>query len=272
MQVKYLYINNYQYRIEYIPYNQNSLTDNYQSQFVMLRHFNYMNDIVSDDNIYFIEKSIFEKYQSYLLNNPTNQQNKNENNIIGFPSNQDNMFYSTSYKLFNDEMIDIDITDNLMVYDIYEKTIDENDPEKYIFNCANIKCDKINIYHPQIHLTRNFIVHIENVINNIHFHYFCRTINELYKEHETNNSDIINDKLKYLQNKYSLIRYYNSETEHRNNHNIYSEHVTCFIPNIKELFDRIIIDKDNYDYKLYFKENLYKSMNEHVFGKYSSSN
>ncbi len=255
MQVKYLYINNYQYRIEYIPYNENSLTDNETKSFVMLRNFSFMNNVAIDNNIYFIERDIFDKYKHQLK--------FNENNILVFPSNQDNMFYSTDYKLFNDELTDQDLylenkdnenspLDGLMVYSIYKKHIDG---DKYYFTEDKIKCNKVNIYHPQIHNTRNFIIHIENVINNIHFHYYCRTMNSLFTEYQYKNE------YDYLQLKDTIKKTYNSNTEYRNNHNIYSEYVTCYIPDINELFDRNYVFNEEigdyeYDYDWYYQENL----------------
>ena len=217
---QYLNVSNYKYCAEFIPYEEQGV-NKYSAQFVMLRNFKLLNDIAVDDNIYFIEKKLFNKYQNVLSK-------KLENNILVFPTNTSGMSYSQFYNIFNDTFIDDDLLKNLSVYNIYKKEI-KND--KYIFTEKFIKCNAIRIYHPHTCHDHNLIIHIENIINNIHVHYICNTYNNF------NN---------------------NSITEFRYDNNIYSEFITCYIPDIKDLFDRIFINGTNgtYDYETYFKENL----------------
>ena len=228
MKIQYLNINEYKYRIEYIPYEESILMNqNKEQKFVMIRNFSLMNNIVADDNIYFIERSIFDKYKLSLIN-------KEENQEIVFPSNKDTMYYSSEYHIFNDSYIDNDIVNEIGVYDLLYKTkVENSDREKYDFTPKSIPCDLIKIYHPSIKTKQNLIVHIENVINNIHFHYICNTY------------------LWYYQNDM-----YESSEEYRYENNIYSEYIKCYIPSIRRLFDRIILNNDEYDYEWYFKENL----------------
>ena len=232
MKIEYLNINEYTYRIEYIPYSEFGLLEDNHKNFVMLRNFRLINNIATDDNIYFIERNIFETYKNKLAtSNP-----KDIIDEIVFPSNKDTMYYSPSYNIFNDTYIDDDIINELAVYDILEKTINPND-NTCTFTRADIPCDLVKIYHPVTKVNQNFIIHIENFINNIHFHYLCQTKQWYYNQ---NNE----------------IEYYGSDTEYRYKNNIYSEYIKCYIPSIEKLFDRQLIDKDTYDYKLYFKEDL----------------
>ena len=238
MKTQYLNINEYKYKVDYITYDECNSLEKKQQQYIMLRNFSITNNVVVDDNIYFIEKSLFEQYKENCLIN------HNENKYLIFPSNKDTMYYSSEYHIFNDTYIDDDLINGTAVYELYEKKtkivnnkieIDSLDKD------SKINCDLIKIYHPSIKSKENLIIHIENIINNIHFHYLC-TKYQWYYNPENNNID----------NQYN----YNSIEEIRYSNNIYSEYIKCYIPSIKELFDRIIIDKDKYDYKWYFKENL----------------
>lgn len=232
MKIEYLNINEYTYRIEYIPYSEFGLLEDNHKNFVMLRNFRLINNIATDDNIYFIERNIFETYKNKLAtSNP-----KDIIDEIVFPSNKDTMYYSPSYNIFNDTYIDDDIINELAVYDILEKTINPDD-NTCTFTRADIPCDLVKIYHPVTKVNQNFIIHIENFINNIHFHYLCQTKQWYYNQN-------------------SETKYYSSDTEYRYKNNIYSEYIKCYIPSIEKLFDRQLIDKDTYDYKLYFKEDL----------------
>lgn len=205
----------------------------------MLRNFIFMNNVVTDDNIYFIENDIFEKYVKNCL---LKEGKDNKNKYLIFPSNKDTMYYSSEYHIFNDTYIDDDLINRNSIYNILEKTkiYDETTNKTYYkFEHNPINCDLVRIYHPSIKSKENLIIHIENVINNIHFHYLCKNY-QWYFSPENNQSS----------NKY------NSNSEYKFENNIYSEYIKCYIPSIRELFDRIIIGKDQYDYKWYFNENL----------------
>lgn len=233
MQVKYLNINKYKYKVEYIPFEECNSIDARQQKFVMLRNFTLLNNIVADDNIYFIEQSIYEQYKESLID-------KSENKFLVFPSNKDTMYYSSEYHIFNDTYIDNDLITGTGIYEILEKKTEIKDNETfYKFEQNPINCDLIKIYHPSIKSKQNLIIHIENVINNIHFHYLC-TKYQWY----------------YLPENNTINKQYGSDDEYKYENNIYSEYIKCYIPSIRELFDRIILDKDIYDYKWYFKENL----------------
>ena len=139
-------------KLEYYckAYDEEFVTNKVSAKFVMLRNFKIMNDIVVDDNIYFIEKDLFDKYKEALIN-------KKDNDILVFPTNTEGMHYSKSFNNFNDTFLEEDLTKNLLVYNIYEKTINEG---KYEFNLKSIKCNTIKIYHPHIKTDNKLIVHI----------------------------------------------------------------------------------------------------------------
>ena len=128
---QYLNIGKYKYCVEFISYDEEFVTNKVSAKFVMLRNFKIMNDIVVDDNIYFIEKDLFDKYKEALIN-------KKDNDILVFPTNTEGMHYSKSFNNFNDTFLEEDLTKNLLVYNIYEKTINEG---KYEFNLKSIKCN-----------------------------------------------------------------------------------------------------------------------------------
>ena len=77
MKIQYVNINEYKYRIEYIPYDECG-DEKYSSEFVMLRNFTLINNIVTDNNIYFIESDIYNEYKEKLKYDE-------DNDIIVFP-------------------------------------------------------------------------------------------------------------------------------------------------------------------------------------------
>ena len=224
MKIQYVNINEYKYRIEYIPYDECG-DEKYSSEFVMLRNFTLINNIVTDNNIYFIESDVYDEYKESL-------RQRSENTSIVFPSNKNTMYYSSTYNIFNDTYIDNDILSDIVKYDILKKRNDDENNKIY-FDKAKIKCDLVKIYHPINKTHQNLIIHIENIINNIHFHYLCK-LNKYFYDHNL----------------------YNSYDEYRFENNIYSEYIKCYIPDVNELFDRKIIGINEYEYDLYFKEDM----------------
>ena len=86
-------------------------------------------------------------------------------------------------------------------------------------NIAKIKCDKLHIYNPLMENNIDNIIHIDNYINNINFHYFCGNLNKLKR---------------------------NSENMFELNHNTYTEFYEAYIPSTNFLFSG----------KIYFNEDL----------------
>jgi hypothetical protein len=231
MQRSVININEYRYLIEYYDANTDMKNNQYMSEFVILRNYNIVNNLIHDNDIYFIEKQYLNEYIDELRNNDGLY-----GDSIVFPVTSSVInSYSNSYVKFNDNInlkskeniykITYDSNDNeILEYgsDIYELYGIEN---KKLIKNKKIKCDKIRIYHPMIKKNLNAIIDISNYINNIHFHYICRPIN------------------KYLTN---------SETEIHFNNTIYSEFVEIYFPNMNDLFG---LDKGG-NYNVYYNEDF----------------
>ena len=91
-------IGQYKYLVEYFDSNFDNLDNQYYAEFVMLRNFTIMNNIIYDNDIYIIERKYFDEYINELHNN-----GKDYGNILAFPiTNLKVNSYSNSYKKFND--------------------------------------------------------------------------------------------------------------------------------------------------------------------------
>ena len=62
MQRQLYNIGGYQYVVDIYDVNNDLARNSYKRKFVMLRNFTLVNDIITDNDIYFIEKSIFDKF------------------------------------------------------------------------------------------------------------------------------------------------------------------------------------------------------------------
>lgn len=186
-----LTISNYEYIIDSYNYENDNIE--YYNKFVFIRSFDYINNIAQDTDIYIIEKDIYDKYIN------------EEYNLIFPISNTKNTGYTNNGVNFSDSFNK----------NFYYEFFDNNGVE------TSLRCNKIRIYHPNNKVILNGIVHVENYINGIHFHYFCQDYNLIYN---------------------------NSKTEFIVNHNIYSEYIEFYIPDIDYLFD------DNI--KLYYIEDI----------------
>lgn len=225
-------IGQYKYLVEYFDSNFDNLDNQYYAEFVMLRNFTIMNNIIYDNDIYIIERKYFDEYINELRNN-----GKDYGNILTFPiTNLKVNSYSNSYKKFNDifNIYHNDINESLFtikdndikysnnVYEIYN--IEKQDNKKTLKNSL-IRCDKIRVYHPLTKKNLDMIVDICNYINGINFHYLCKPIN-------------------YYQTK--------TDTEIKMNNETYSEYVEIYYPNVDELFK---LDEDG-NYINYYKEDF----------------
>lgn len=219
-----LNIGSYKYLIEH--YNADDLKNyQYTAEFVMVRNYIIMNNIIYDTDIYIFEKSHLAEYIEEL------KSNINHGVKLAFPITDTNVNnYSDNYKRFNSNFNNDSIyneTDNTIGDDIYElKEIVINPiTNKKSLQTKKIKCNKIRLYHPSIKKNINAIIDINNVINNIKFHYLCRPLSN----YDTN-----------------------SETEIKYNNESYSEFVELYYPNLEELF------KQNIDgtYNVYYEEDF----------------
>lgn len=228
----------YKYLIEYFDANIDLINDQYYAEFVMLRNFTILNNIIYDNDIYIIEKKYFKEYAKEL-----NNTHKNYGSSLVFPiAKTKNNSYSNSYIKFNNTFnvqldenninsqfctLDDDPEIGLNVYQLYGI-------ENHKLYNKKIKCDKIKIYHPTNKKHLNAIIDISNYINGINFHYLCKPFNSFESKTET--------EIKY-----------NNET--------YSEYIEIYFPNLTDLFK---IDVDG-NYNVFYKEDyniVASTMNE----------
>ena len=204
-------LNNYQYICEYYKNGIDFKDENYKSKFTILRNFEIYNDIIYDKDIFFIDKKIADDIK-----------NNDSTNKLVYPIHDIDMGkilkFSNLGEMFNYYNIS-SVKD--FIYNIY---VDKENTKEL----ANIKCDKIRIYNPTIQKNLDYIIHIDNFINDIHFHYLCNLDNNYNKKYEK---------------------------EFVFNNSRYVEFIELMIPNIEYLF--------NEDNKLYFEEdfNIIKGTN-----------
>ena len=214
-------IGSYKYLIEHYSAIDDLKNSEYISEFVMLRNFTIMNNIIYDNDIYIFEKDYLNEYIEEL------KINGNFGNSIAFPITDTNVNnYSNSYTRFNSNFNDDSIynKNGLKGDDIYElKEIYTDKIGVKKLRNKKLKCNKIRIYHPMTKLNINAIIDVNNVINNIKFHFLCRPFNQYQSK---------------------------SETEIKFNNERYSEFIELYYPNLEELF------KQNIDgsYNVYYEE------------------
>jgi len=221
-----LNIGYYKFLTEYYNVNKDNITI-HKKQFVMIRNFNIMNDIINDTEIYIMDvndwKEMVKEYDS------------DENNY--FPNISSIAFPISSNNVTGFSNTPTDFNSNISKLSLYKKN-DNNDYEygSDVYplldsngNTKDIKCDVIRIYHPMIKKSLKYLICIDNYINNIHFYYLCKP-NYLYET--------------------------NSETEIKSNNQIYSEYIEIYFPNLDDLF-KVNSTNENIDiYNVYFNENL----------------
>ena len=191
-KLKTIHLGPYQYLYEYLKNDEDFYDLGCSDSFVILRNFEIVNNIIYDKDIFFIEQSIYNK----LINNL-------KDDLIAYPLYKNgNLFFSNTYGFFTSYNMNLkDIS-----YKIYNESIENN---QSIASPANILCDKLRIYNPVINKNLDFIVYVDNYINNIHFHYYCNLNKNLNKK-------------------------YTGEIKINNNR--YIEYIEVNIPNIKKLF------------------------------------
>ena len=195
-KLKTIFLGPYQYLYEYLKNGEDFNDIGCNDNFVILRNFEIINNIVYDKDIFFIEQSIYNQIIDSL-----------KTDLIVYPLYKNgSLFFSDTYGFFTSYNINLkDIK-----YQIYNDndSIIEDDTKKV--NEANILCDKLRIYNPVINKNLDFIIYVDNYINNIHFHYYCNLNKNLNKK-------------------------YTGEIKVNNNR--YIEYIEINIPNIKKLFD-----------------------------------
>ena len=162
-------INNYKYIVDVYKAETADLTENRYAEFVMLRNYEFSNNIVNDKDVYIIEKSLLDEYiHNY----------DNSTNCIVFPqTNKEFTTFSTQYKDFNTKYSELTfIENNFDQYSLYEKVANKDGEFKVK---KDLPCDKVRIYHPHHKTSLIGIVYFDNYINNVHFHWYCRTLESI---------------------------------------------------------------------------------------------
>lgn len=139
--------------------------ENAARQFVMLRNYNISDGIVKDNDIYFIDKELYDKWLDDGFN-------------LIFPAGTG---YSDNVAGFNPD-IQKDYANNY-IYNLYDES----------GNITGIKCRTVKIYHPENKKSLNAIIHLHNYVNNIHFHYLCVKMKDcrVYSEEEIKYNHVI---------------------------------------------------------------------------------
>ena len=155
-------IKNYKYIVDLYKSGDSDMKENHTSKYVMIRNFDVRNTVIYDSDIYFIEKSLLEEF--------LNTDNKE---IIAFPiANESYIEFSNDYSRYNsnynDQNFYID-KDNIgdSIYSLYKKDEVSNE-----FIEAEIRCDKVRIYHPHIKRKIDAIVYCDTFIHNVHTQHF----------------------------------------------------------------------------------------------------
>lgn len=213
-----LNINGYEYVADLYDADIDLVDEQHMKKFIMLREFTLINNVVCDNDIYFIDT---ESYQQYI-EDIKNSDNEVSDKIVFPIPNSKTSGYSRHYSDYNQSyMTESLYRDNEDGFDVYRLYQLKNNK---IYE-RSIKCNRMRIYHPHIKRNLKAVVEIENYINNIHFHYICKRL-ESYPT--------------------------NSDTEFRIDNNIYSEYIDIYFPSINDLFR---IDS-NGNYMTYYKEDL----------------
>ena len=153
-------INNYKYIIDVYKAETADLTENRYAEFVMLRNYEFSNSIVNDKDIYIIEKSLLNEYISSY--------STSSNNIVFPKTNKDFTTFSTQFKDFNINYSEFTFIENEFdQYSLYKKDKISNE-----FIEAEIRCDKVRIYHPHIKRKIDAIIYCDTFIHNVHVHIY----------------------------------------------------------------------------------------------------
>jgi hypothetical protein len=223
MQRQFISLDNINYMVELTKYDECKNAKSYK--FVMFRHYDIINDIAVDKDIYFVDSSLFENTK------------ENISNICWPIINGQNKTYSTNKNNYAETLNDIyniDMLDN-EAYRIYEKDTNE-------YKEAFIPCDEIKIYKPINRKNIDSIIHISNIINDINIHYYCKP----FIEHTTHICDEISFN-NLLYNEYISLYIPNLEYLFKDDTFYYIEDMNLSI-NLFEYTDRISnINNDNND-------------------------
>ena len=170
-----LNISGYTYVADLYDANVDMVNEQHTKYFIMLREFTLINNVVCDNDIYFIDSEIFNEY----INDIRNSKDEVSDKIVFPIPNSKSTGYSQHYMDYNSSyMTESLYRDNEDGFDIYRLYKIKNGK----LSERAIKCNRLRIYHPHIKKNIKAVVEVENYINNIHFHYICTRL----ENHKTN--------------------------------------------------------------------------------------
>ena len=97
-------INNYKYIVDVYKADTADLTENRYAEFIMLRNYEFSNEIINDKDIYIIEKSLLDEY--------VKNYGESSNNIVFPKTNNSFTGFSSEYKDFNINYSDLTFLKN----------------------------------------------------------------------------------------------------------------------------------------------------------------
>lgn len=206
MQRQVLTLDNIPYLVEFRKASE--LNIKHVDEFIMLRKYDIVNELAYDKEILFINRTTFQKMVS----------RDEHNNIVIDDHELVFPYINKNFESFSSNIFDFipNSTPQALYYrggsidtdlktDYYELLI-KSGSEYSRFKCD---CDVIRIYRPHNRKQINSIISVSNLINDIHFHYFCQK----YESQQINTGGEICF-----------------------NNNIYYEYIEFFIPSIESLF------------------------------------
>lgn len=192
-------LGNFTYIVDLYKANSDLNATQHYEEFVMLKTTNFVNNVMSDKDVFFIKKSIFDKCTNdgVIDTNALGQ-------MIAFPitNNAITMSYTSEYTLFNENYMPqtFKLDGSGDIFRTYK-----NDCETF----DKILCDKIRVWLPITNSKLTSLIHVSNIVNDVRFHYICENLGN------------------YESDANGELKIYN---------NIYSEYIDIWIPNVEDLF------------------------------------
>lgn len=175
-------LTSYKYIIDFYKHDVDDISVVYKN-FVMLRKYNIINDIVYDTDIYFIDKGLFDE-NGKLKEDATIIYPATNGSFIGFSQNP-----ASFNEFFNKSSVSSLDSDD--IYHIYKL-----DDDNVLQEDADIPCNEIRIYHPHNKNELQSLIYVDVVVNSIRFHLLCQP----YLDYETySDADIDIEKIKYSE-------------------------------------------------------------------------
>ena len=127
-------INNYKYIVDVYKAETADLAENRYAEFVMLRNYEFSNDIINDKDVYIIEKSLLDEY--------THNFSVFSNNIVFPQTNKQSTTFSTQYKDFNVNYSELTFLENKFdQYSLFKKdAIKKNGNGEYYIEIGRASC------------------------------------------------------------------------------------------------------------------------------------